>query len=159
MLIIEVMSLLLSLGSTSAYQVLVEDIVGGYDLLLEAFLVLESFLLLLTEVALALIVCVLVVDAIVEVLVVELFVLAVELASTGVEADGHVLVDQKALHLLIDGLCLRTRLSVEGAQNHRPRRVILHQGVIVGVNGVLGKLGIQVIRGPLALELLELCFL
>ena len=116
-LVVEVMSLLLSLGPTSAYQVLVVDIVGGYDLLLEALLILESLLLLLAEVALALIVCVLVVDAIVEVLVVELLVLAVELAGTGVEADGHVFVDQQALHLLVDGLCLRTRLSVEGAQD------------------------------------------
>jgi hypothetical protein len=97
-----------------------------------------------------------VVDAVVEVLVVELLVLAVELANTGVEADGHVLVNQQTLHLLVDGLGLRTRLGVEGAQDNRARRIILHQGVIVGVNRVLGKLGVQVLRGPLALQFLQL---
>jgi hypothetical protein len=92
-LIVEIMSLLLCLGTTFAYKVLVEDIVSRYDFLLEALLVLESLLLLFAEVAFSLIVGVLVVDAIVEVLVVEFLVLAVELADTGVEADGHVLVD------------------------------------------------------------------
>lgn len=159
MLIVEIMSLLLGLGPAPAYQVLVEDIISRYDLLLEALLVLEPLLLLFAEVALALIVGVLVVYAVVEVLVVELLVLAVELADAGVEADGHVLVNQQALHLLVYGLGLRTRLGVEGAQDNRARRVILHQGVIVGVNRVLGKLGVQVLRGPLALELLQLRFL
>ena len=87
------MSLLLCLGTTPAYKVLVEDIVSRYDFLLEALLVLESLLLLFAEVAFSLIVGVLVVDAIVEVLVVEFLVLAVELTDTGVKADGHVLVD------------------------------------------------------------------
>lgn len=99
------------------------------------------------------------VDAVVEVLIVELLVLAVELADTGVEADGHVLVNQQTLHLLVDGLGLRTRLGVEGTQDNRARRIILHQGVIVGVNRVLGKLGVQVLRGPLTLQLLQLRFL
>ena len=93
MLIVEIMSLLLCLGTTFAYKVLVEDIVSRYDFLLEALLVLESLLLLFAEVAFSLIVGVLVVDAIVEVLVVEFLVLAVELTDTGVKADGHVLVD------------------------------------------------------------------
>ena len=91
--IVEIMSLLLCLGTTPAYKVLVEDIVSRYDILLEALLVLESLLLLFAEVTFSLIVGVLVVDAIVEVLVVEFLVLAVELADTGVKADGHVLVD------------------------------------------------------------------
>ena len=120
------MSLLLGLGAAPADQVLVEDIVSGYDLLLEALLVLEALLLLLAEVALALIVRVLVVYAIIEVLVVELLVLAVELADTGVETDGHVFVNKQALHLFVDGLGLRTRLGVEGAQDNRARRIILH---------------------------------
>jgi len=111
------MTLLLGLRAAPAYEVLVEDIVGGYYLLLEALLVLESLLLLLAEVALALIIRVLVVYAIIEVLVVELLVLAVELADTGVEADSHVFVNKQALHLLVDGLGLRTRLGVEGAQD------------------------------------------
>ena len=153
------MSLLLGLGATPAYQVLVEDIVGGYDLLLEALLVLEALFLLLAEVALALIVRVLVVYAIIEVLVVELFVLAVKLADAGVETDGHVFVNQQALHLLVDGLGLCTCLGVEGAQDDRARRIILHQSVIVGVNRVFGKFSIQVLRGPLALQLLQLRFL
>lgn len=118
-LIVQVMTLLLGLGAASAHQVLIEDIVGGYDLLLEALLILEPLLLLLAEVALALIVRVLVVYAIIEVLVVELLVLAVKLADTGVETDGHVFVNQQALHLLVDGLGLRTRLGVEGAQDDR----------------------------------------
>ena len=112
------MSLLLGLGTAPAYQVLVEDIVSRYDLLLKALLVLEPLLLLFAEVAFALIVCVLVVDAVVEVLVVELLVLAVELADTGVEADRHVLVYQQTLHLLVDGLGLSTRLGVEGTQDN-----------------------------------------
>ena len=128
------MTLLLGLRAAPAYEVLVEDIVGGYYLLLEALLVLEALLLLLAEVALALIIRVLVVYAIIEVLVVELLVLAVELADTGVETDGHVFVNKQALHLLVDRLGLRTRLGVEGAQDDRARRIILHQGVIVGVN-------------------------
>ena len=111
------MTLLLGLGAAPADQVFVEDIVSGYDLLLEALLVLEALLLLLAEVALALIIRVLVVYAIIEVLVVELFVLAVELTDTGVETDGHVFINQQALHLLVDGLGLRTRLGVEGAQD------------------------------------------
>ena len=118
MLIVEIMSLLLGLGSAPAYQVLVEDIVSRYDLLLEALLVLEPLLLLFAEVAFALIVGVLVVYAIVEVLVVELLVLAVKLADTGVEADRHVLVYQQTLHLLVDGLGLSTRLGVEGAEDN-----------------------------------------
>lgn len=153
------MTLLLGLGTAPAYEVLVEDIVGGYDLLLEALLVLEALLLLLAEIAFTLIVRVLVVYAIVEILVVELLVLAIELADTGVETDGHVFVNQQALDLLVDGLGLCTRLGVEGAQDDRARRIILHQGVIIRVNRVLGKLGVQILRGPLALQLLQLRFL
>lgn len=41
------MTLLLGLGAAPAHQVLIEDIVGGYDLLLEALLILEPLLLLL----------------------------------------------------------------------------------------------------------------
>ena len=118
MLIVQIMSFLFGLRSAPAYQVLVKDIISRYDLLLKALLVLEPLLLLFAEVAFSLIVRVLVIDAIVEVLVVELLVLAVELANTGVESDCHVLIDQETLHLFVDRLCLRTRLCVKGAQDN-----------------------------------------
>jgi hypothetical protein len=95
MLIVEVMPLLLGFGPVLAYQVLVEYIVLRDDFLFESLLILESLLLFLTEVgALALVVGILVVDAVVEVLVVELLVLAVELADACIESDCHVFVNK-----------------------------------------------------------------
>ncbi len=118
-------------------KVLIEDIFLRDDLLLETLVilvVLVFFLLIVLIVSLTLVVCVLVIDTIIEVLVVELLVLSVEFAHTSIESNGHVLVNQKALHLFIDGFDLCARLSVERAKDHRPRRIVLHQGVVIRVD-------------------------
>lgn len=87
------MSLLLGASTGLSDKVLVEDIVGGNDLLFEAFLfLLALFLILSVLVSLALVVGIFVIDAIIEILIVEFFILTVKLANTGIEANGHILV-------------------------------------------------------------------
>ena len=94
-LVVEVVSLLLGLGAVLADEVLVEDVVGGDELLLESLLVFEPLpLLLRVQVALALVVRVLVVHSVVEVLVVELLILTVQLTHACIEPDGHIFINK-----------------------------------------------------------------
>lgn len=90
-----------------------------------------SFLFLFLFFVLALVVCILMVDSIVKVLIVKLFVLSVALPDSGVEPDGHVLVNQHILDVFVNRLGIRTCLGVEGTQDHRTTGVILHQSVLV----------------------------
>ena len=137
-------------------KVLVADVVLRDDLLLKTtfFVFILVFILLIVLVTFTLIVCVLMVDAIVEVLVVELLILAVEFADSSVEPNGHIFVYEHTLYLLIDGFGHISSLGVERTQNDRATRVILHQCVVIRVDGVLGKLGVQVLWLPFPEQLL-----
>lgn len=97
-----------------ADKVLVKDLIGPDDFLF------EILWRLLLGGGFALIVSVLVVDAIIKVLVVRFLVLAVELADSRVEPNDHVLVNYQALHLLIYRLRLSACLGIERTQYHRP---------------------------------------
>lgn len=90
--------------------------------------------MLIVLVTLTLIVSILVVDSIVEILVVELLILAVEFADSGVESNSHIFVNQQALYLLVNRFGLISSLGVEGTQNDRATRVVLHQGVVTRVD-------------------------
>ena len=96
-----------------------------------------------------LLVCVLVVDSIVEVLVVEFLVVPVQLSDARVESYHHVLILHEAGSHLDDFVrSLVSCLGVERTKDDTAGRIIFHQAVLVRLQAAFGELGIQIIRSP-----------
>ena len=84
------------------------------------------------------------VDAVVEVLVIKLFILSVEFTTSRTKLDQHIFVFHELLGFSDHPLLVDLLLSIKWAENDTSCGVVLQKLIVCGVDAMLSKLCVKV---------------